>query len=106
MGVVYDVFDRERRARVALKTLRTLGGEALMRFKNEFRALADLHHTNLVSLGELIEDGGQWYFTMELIDGFDFLGWVRPDDELDLTRLRDTLAQLGHGLVALHGAGK
>jgi hypothetical protein len=26
MGVVYDVFDRDRKARIALKTLRTLGG--------------------------------------------------------------------------------
>src|SRR5215471_10285045 len=78
MGVVYDVFDRERKTRVALKTLRTLGGEALMRFKNEFRALSDLHHVNLVSLGELIEERGQWFFTMELVDGLDLLSHVRP----------------------------
>jgi eukaryotic-like serine/threonine-protein kinase len=106
MGVVYDVFDRERKTRVALKTLRTLGGEQLMRFKNEFRALSDLHHVNLVSLGELIQDGGLWFFTMELIDGWDFLSHVRPDGKLDVARLRTTLVQLTRGLNALHGAGK
>src|SRR6185369_11613399 len=106
MGVVYDVFDRERKTRVALKTLRTLGGEQLMRFKNEFRALSDLHHVNLVSLGELIHHDGLWFFTMELIDGWDLLSHVRPSGKLDLERLRDTFGQLSEGLGALHAAGK
>ncbi|MCU1279064.1 MAG: Serine/threonine-protein kinase PknA, partial [bacterium] len=106
MGVVYDVFDRERKTRVALKTLRTLGGEQLMRFKNEFRALSDLHHHNLVSLGELIEQDGLLVYTKELIDGWDFLSHVRPTGALDEARLRATLLQLSNGLVALHAAGK
>ncbi len=106
MGVVYDVFDRERKTRVALKTLRTLGGVELMRFKNEFRALSDLHHTNLVSLGELIHHEGLWFFTMELIDGDDFLSHVRPHGRRDDARLRATLGQLAEGLGALHVAGK
>jgi serine/threonine protein kinase len=78
MGVVYAAIDRERNERVALKTLRTMTGEALLRFKNEFRALQDLQHPNLVSLGELIEDAGRWFFTMELVDGVSFLSYVRP----------------------------
>ena len=64
MGVVYEVVDRERSTPVALKTLRTFSADALMRFKHEFRALQDLHHENLVSLGELIEHQGRWFFTM------------------------------------------
>ena len=106
MGVVYDVFDRDRKTRVALKTLRTLGGEQLMRFKNEFRALADLHHVNLVSLGELIHHEGLWFFTMELVDGWDLLSHVRPSGKLDSARLRTTFMQLAEGLTALHAAGK
>jgi serine/threonine protein kinase len=78
MGVVYEAYDRERQSRVALKTLRTLSAEGILRFKNEFRALQDLTHPNLCGLGELISDGGQWFFTMELIDGVDLLSWVRP----------------------------
>jgi hypothetical protein len=81
MGVVYEALDRERHARVALKTLRTLDGDALHRFKYEFRALQDLEHPNLVSLGELIEDGGVWFYSMELVPGIDFLRWVRPDED-------------------------
>ncbi len=81
MGVVYEAYDREQRTRVALKTMRALGGDAVLRFKNEFRALQDLQHPNLISLGELISEGGVWFFTMELIDGVDFRTWVRGFEE-------------------------
>ncbi|HEY2514561.1 MAG TPA: AAA family ATPase, partial [Polyangiaceae bacterium] len=50
--------------------------DALLRFKNEFRALQDLHHPNLVSLGELFEDAGRWFFTMEFVDGTDLLSYL------------------------------
>ena len=77
MGVVFEAFDRERRARVAVKTLRTLSAEGILRFKNEFRALQALQPPNLVRLGELHEIEGRWFFTMELVSGKDFLAWVR-----------------------------
>ncbi len=77
MGVVYLAHDRERRERVALKTLRQLSADSLLRFKNEFRALQDLHHPNLVTLGELFEQSGTWFFTMEFLEGTDLVSWVR-----------------------------
>ncbi len=76
MGIVYEAFDRSRKQTVALKTLRHLEPQALFRLKNEFRALQDLQHPNLVTLGELFEDRGQWFFTMELITGVNFLEYV------------------------------
>jgi eukaryotic-like serine/threonine-protein kinase len=78
MGVVYEAHDRERNARVALKTLRSASPDTLQRFKNEFRWLQDLHHPNVVSFGELFSESGRWFFTMELVDGVDFVSWVRP----------------------------
>ena len=78
MGVVYEAIDLERQNRVALKTLRSFTPEGLARFKREFRALQGLHHRNLVTLGELVSEDDRWFFTMELVEGVDFLEHVRP----------------------------
>jgi eukaryotic-like serine/threonine-protein kinase len=124
-GIVYEALDRDRGARVALKVLRNMTPEAVLRFKEEFRQLVDLAHPNLVSLDELFEQSGRWFFTMELIPGVDFTTYVRgqrtPDvdfnadtlpsarmragDVFDESRLRSALVQLAEGLHALHSSG-
>jgi hypothetical protein len=125
MGVVYEALDRAHGSHVALKTLRSSDARTILRFKQEFRALEGLHHPNLVELGDLVEDRGRWFFTMELVRGVDFLSFVRPLGypageeaasgapdrprslpQLDEGRLRSALVQLARGLTALHGAGK
>lgn len=128
MGVVYEVYDRDRDAVVALKTLRRAAPESLYRFKNEFRALAGISHPNLVNLHELIVQDDAWFFTMELLGGVDLLSYVRPgtpvpasegtgetlDDapaptaraRLDEHRLRAAAAQLVQGVQALHASGR
>lgn len=85
MGTVYAAVDQDHGATVALKTLNQMTADGLLLFKNEFRALADIQHENLASLYELIEDKGQWFFTMELLPGTDFISYVRPlpDGETD-----------------------
>jgi serine/threonine protein kinase len=122
-GTVFEAIDRRYDCRVALKALRRDHAAAIMRFKQEFRSLADVAHPNLVRLYELFADGEVWFFTMELIEGTDFFSWVRPGGEeppadrlasgifvgrapLDEERLRTALVQLARGLGALHAAGK
>ncbi len=77
MGTVYDAIEREHGARVALKTLTNLDPASLVRFKNEFRSVADLSHPNLVPVYELGVEGDLWFFTMDRLDGVDLLTWLR-----------------------------
>jgi hypothetical protein len=79
MGVVHEVRD-ERGAILAIKGLRDLRPREILRIKDEFRALRDTQHPNLCRLGELFEDSGRWFYTMELVPGTDILRWVRPDE--------------------------
>jgi serine/threonine protein kinase/tetratricopeptide (TPR) repeat protein len=77
MGVVYEAYDRVRGMRVALKTLRRVSANRLLRFKREFRALRELGHPNIITLYELIAEGKQWLFTMELLHGQDMVAYIR-----------------------------
>jgi serine/threonine protein kinase/tetratricopeptide (TPR) repeat protein len=93
MGEVFRAHDAERGGDVALKILRDPEPDKVYRFKREFRALADAAHPNLVRLHELVGERDQWFFTMELVDGVDFLGWVRgPREPLDEVSVTDTMA--------------
>ncbi|HVQ38825.1 MAG TPA: protein kinase, partial [Pyrinomonadaceae bacterium] len=78
MGVVYEAHDRETDKVVALKTLTRAEASHISRFKNEFRSLADVSHPNLIALYEFMADGQYWFFTMELVQGVNFLEYVRP----------------------------
>jgi eukaryotic-like serine/threonine-protein kinase len=85
MGVVYRARDLQRDSVVALKTMTRLSPGALLRFKKEFRALADMAHPSVVQLFDLFADGGQWFFTMELLEGTDFVRHVRVTERYSST---------------------
>jgi eukaryotic-like serine/threonine-protein kinase len=106
MGVVYSAWDKEEQSSVALKTLARLDAATLVQLKREFRTLRDFEHPNVVRLGELFCEAGQWYFSMEHVPGVDFLTWVRPGGVLDEQRLREAFVQLATGIDAIHAAGK
>ncbi|MBZ0232993.1 MAG: protein kinase, partial [Deltaproteobacteria bacterium] len=116
MGVVYEAFDRDLGELIALKTLRRAAGQWLARFKHEFRALHDVAHPNIVTLGEFFDGASEPFFTMELVRGVSFLEHVRafegaparhaaPPVAYDEARLRAALRQLALGVSALHAAG-
>ncbi|HVK69289.1 MAG TPA: AAA family ATPase [Polyangium sp.] len=131
-GVVYEAIDLRYGARVALKVLYQDDAATLLRFKQEFRVLADITHPNLVMLHELIYDEGRWLLSMEFVEGEHLLtGFVpartgdlsasfvrrksaRDVEEraalraamrpLDAGRLRFVFSRLVRGVRALHAA--
>jgi serine/threonine protein kinase len=78
MGVVYEAYDLERDMRVAIKTIRDTDASTLYRFKKVFRSLTDISHPNLVKIHELVRSDDQCFYTMEFVDGVDFLRYVCP----------------------------
>ncbi|MFO0877444.1 MAG: protein kinase [Gemmataceae bacterium] len=127
MGIVYRALDTRTRREVALKTMQRMDGASLELFKREFRFLQGVSHPNLAQLYELESDGYEWLLTMEVVEGVDFLQYVRPGaapgsmqvsmattaefegvplalnhSPLHLERLRETLGQLAEGVAALH----
>jgi hypothetical protein len=135
-GSVYEAVDKESGTHVALKTLNAPDAESIRYLKHEFRSIQDLAHPNLVTPQELFEAQGEWFFSMEYVEGADFLAHVRPGPEpraseatltarqqsgereiaprdtavaagmLDLARLRAALGQLAVGVCALHADHK
>ncbi len=100
-GTVYQAYDREQETTVAIKILDRTDQQSIDRFKNEFRMLADVADANLVRLYELFSIDRCWFFSMEFIDGFDFVTFVRNSPQ----SLLPLFLQLAHGVSALHSAG-
>ena len=72
MGVVYEAEQQALGRRVALKVLpRSVAGEgsAQIRFQREAKAAARMHHTNIVPVFDVGQDGEHLYYAMQLIHG-------------------------------------
>ena len=98
-GEVFEAFDCELGALVALKRLRRARPEHVARFRREFRSLVELRHDNLPLLFELFSDDEGWFFTMELVSGVPFPEWVRGGssdaEESDLRTRGGAMLQSG-----------
>ena len=72
MGVVYEAEQISLGRRVALKVLpRQIGRDRMVqeRFRREARAAAKLHHTNIVPVFEVGQDGDVRFYAMQYIQG-------------------------------------
>jgi serine/threonine protein kinase/WD40 repeat protein len=72
MGVVYEAEQLSLGRRVAVKVLAAHFApdrQSLERFRREARSAAKLHHTNIVPVFEVGQDGGACYYAMQFIQG-------------------------------------
>jgi serine/threonine-protein kinase len=72
MGVVYEAEQQALGRRVALKVLpRTSAGDgsAQVRFQREAKAAGRMHHTNIVPVFDVGQDGDHLFYAMQLIHG-------------------------------------
>ena len=72
MGTVYDAWETTLQRRVALKVLGSQVSAvptSVQRFHREAQAAAKLHHMHIVPIYAQGEEGGVYYYAMELVDG-------------------------------------
>ncbi len=112
-AVIYSAWDAENERQVAIKLLRddrSFRPDTRARFLREAKALARLHHPNVVRIYEVGIHGGppegepRVFLAMEYIEGQSLRQWVereQPSPEVIL----DRYIEAGRGLAAAHAAG-
>jgi serine/threonine protein kinase/tetratricopeptide (TPR) repeat protein len=111
MGEVYRAHDTKLERDVALKILRTGGGDAAAPSETllrEARAASTLNHPNIATIyeaGEAALDGRSVpYIAMELVEGPTLAEWVRPDRR-DAGAVLEIMVQIADALAYAHAKG-
>ena len=109
IGHVYVAIDHEQQHHRALKVLRPeLAGRTSHRerFEREAEAASATQHPHVVRVdGPVREDGGLWFFTMELLRGLDVADTLAQHGPLSALRAARIVRGAARGLAALHSAG-
>lgn len=107
MGVVYRAVDRATGRAVALKRLATSHADAdgfRARFTREVRAMARIHHPNVVGIHASGEDAAGPWFAMDLCEGGSLADRLRACP-LSPAEARPLAGDVLAALAAIHGAG-
>ena len=112
MGVVYLAFDPQIGRRVALKTIQPQAGarpeeiaEGRARFIREAQAAGKLLHPNIVTIFDVIEQGGELYIAMEYVEGHLLDGFCTKGRLLPVERVARLAIQGLSALAFAHRQG-
>ena len=113
MGEVYEAFDSELQAAIALKTVRhDLAADArfIERFKREVQRSRAVTHPNVCRVYDLfreptINHGDVWFLTMELLRGETLSDRLSREGRLDIVAALPLVKQMCDALDAAHHAG-
>ncbi len=104
-ATVHRAWDPSLGREVALKALllHLAADEGIRhRFLGESRAIARLHHPNIVTVYEVDESEGRPYFTMERIDGPTLSSFLAAEHQLPLAQVAQIMRGLASAIDYLH----
>lgn len=108
MGVIYKALDRTLNRLVAIKVIHEhFSGDASFteRFLREARAMARLHHENIVTIFSVEEERGAHFIVMEYFSGMDLRARIKARKTLPLHESVDIALQIANALTFAHSQG-
>ena len=109
MGLVFRAMDAELGEVIALKTLKKSlldqDPSALERFKSEIRLARRISHRNVVRTHDIGEYSGEYYITMEYVEGRSLKELIRARGRLPVAVTLTVGKQLCRALEVAHAAG-
>ncbi|WP_051437643.1 Stk1 family PASTA domain-containing Ser/Thr kinase [Eubacterium xylanophilum] len=105
MADVYKAKCHRLNRYVAIKILKNDYSEDtkfVTKFKGEAQAVAVLSHPNVVSIFDVGEERGMYYFVMELIDGITLKKYIEEKGKLTIKEAVGIALQIANGLDAAH----
>ena len=108
MGEVYRADDLELNQVVALKFLPPGVGQneaALNHLRNEVRVAREVRHPNVCAVYDIGDVDGQYFVSMEYVDGEDLASLLRRIGRVPTEKGSDIAQQLAAGLAAAHDKG-
>ncbi len=109
MGVVYRAWDTQLAESVAIKTLRgdfaSSDPAALERFKQEIRLARKITHRNVVRTHDIGQVDGQYYITMEYVEGQSLKHLIQARGSLPVAAALTVGKQLCRALEVAHEQG-
>lgn len=105
MGKVYRAYDTKLDRHVALKLIMGLNEKTIARFMQEATATAGMNHPNIVRLYDIGQEGGDYYFTMDLIEGGSLADMLLKKRKISPKQAAEFMAQAAGGVHYAHTQG-
>jgi serine/threonine protein kinase/Tfp pilus assembly protein PilF len=108
MGKVYKAHDTEIKEKVALKLLKpeiSADTETVERFQNELKFARKIVHKNVGRMFDLGKEKGNYFITMEYVEGQDLKKLIRQSRQLTVGTSLSIAKQICEGLEEAHRIG-
>lgn len=108
MGEVYKGHDPVLNRHVAIKVIAEsldADSELVERFRREARTAGKLNHPNIITIYDFVEEEGNLYIVMELLDGKDLKEVIKSGSALTVDQILGIMEQIADGLGFAHDNG-